>query len=128
MTADDFPADVGQFITEHINSVGQLEVLLLLRSSGDRAWTAVEISEALRTTSDMATEQLRELTARGIVSASEQSPTQYRYVPPEAARSLIDRLAILYDERRVTVITLIYSKPTDKVRTFADAFRLRKER
>jgi hypothetical protein len=30
-------------------------------------------------------------------------------------------------KRRVTVINSIYSKPIDKIRTFADAFRLRKD-
>ena len=40
---------------------------------------------------------------------------------------LVGSLEKVYEERRVSVITLIYSKPVDKVRTFADAFRLRKD-
>jgi len=33
-----------------------------------------------------------------------------------------------YADRRVTVIGLIFSKPVDKIRSFADAFRIRKDR
>ena len=46
---------------------------------------------------------------------------------PELDQAVV-RLAKDYAERRVTVITLIFSKPVDKLRTFADAFRLRKDK
>ena len=36
-------------------------------------------------------------------------------------------LAREYAARRVTVIGLIFSKPVDKIRSFADAFRLRRD-
>jgi hypothetical protein len=44
-----------------------------------------------------------------------------------APDQLIDQLADLYQQRRVAVITQIYSRPVKNVQTFADAFRLRKE-
>ena len=48
-----------------------------------------------------------------------------RYGPePIDDRSALDRA---YAERRVTVINLIFSKPIDKLRSFADAFRIKKE-
>jgi hypothetical protein len=40
---------------------------------------------------------------------------------------LLGELARHYQERRVAVITEIYSNPVKKVQTFADAFRLRRE-
>jgi hypothetical protein len=36
------------------------------------------------------------------------------------------RLAACYRERRTTVITLIFSRPADAVRSFANAFKLKK--
>lgn len=127
MTSDDFPADVGQFIAENVSSVAQLEILLLLRGGADRVWTTAEVSAALQLTPDMAAEQMAELQRRGLISRNLPADP-YRYSPrtPELA-GLVDRLARLYDERRVSVITQIYSKPVDKVQTFADAFRWRKE-
>jgi hypothetical protein len=40
---------------------------------------------------------------------------------------ILGTLADLYAERRVAVISEIYSNPVSKVKTFADAFRLRKD-
>jgi hypothetical protein len=45
-----------------------------------------------------------------------------------ALDAAVAQLAKDYAERRVSVITLIFSKPVDKLRTFADAFRLRKDK
>ena len=128
MTFEEFPADVGKFIAEHVNSVAQLEILLLLRSDPARLWTTADVSGALRTTAETAAETLTTLQSKRIVTRDEAPQGGCRYAPetPELAE-LIDRLATVYDERRVTVITMIYSKPVDKVQTFADAFRLRKE-
>jgi hypothetical protein len=46
---------------------------------------------------------------------------------PSTVLSISYQLAALYQERRVAVITQIYSKPVKKVQTFADAFRFRRE-
>ena len=40
---------------------------------------------------------------------------------------VIEMLAETYRDRRLAVTNEIYSKPLDKVKTFAEAFRLRKE-
>jgi hypothetical protein len=42
-------------------------------------------------------------------------------------RSLVDRLAALYSRHLISVTKLIHAKPR-RIRQFADAFRLRKER
>jgi hypothetical protein len=127
VNSEEFPADVGRFITDHLDSVAQLEVLLLLRGDPARGWSTEDVSAALRMTTDMAREQLKVLADRGVLARLPDG-VSHSYAPatPEL-RGLIDKLATVYDERRVTVITMIYSKPVDKVRTFADAFRLRKE-
>ena len=126
--AEDFPDDVRQFLAEHISSVAQLEVLLLLRGARERQWTAEDVGKALYTTPEMVAAQLEELRARGLLTAAGDGAARYQYWPasPELdART--ERLEQTYRERRVAVITAIYSQPLDKVRTFADAFRLRKD-
>ena len=45
-----FPEAVRSFILEHINSVEQLEVLLLLKNQPDREWTAEAVSQAVYST------------------------------------------------------------------------------
>jgi hypothetical protein len=128
VTFEDLPADVKTFITQRLNSVAQLEILLLVRSGTERTWSAADVADTLKISADMARQQLLLLEHAGLLSVAADAPEDFRYAPktPELA-ALMDALAAAYEERRVAVITLIYSKPVDKVRTFADAFRLRQE-
>jgi hypothetical protein len=127
--SDEIPADVRQFIIDHLNSVAQLEVLLLLRSDAQRDWSGEDVARALYTAADVTAGQLADLHARGLLAAAEPPEARYRYGPRTSELGdLVARLADVYRERRVSVITLIYSKPVDKVRTFADAFKLRKDK
>jgi hypothetical protein len=124
------PQEVRAFITEHIGSVLQLELLLLLQKKRDRDFDAAEVVQELRIDPSWAAGQLDDLCAIGILACDESNGTRrYRYSPKtplldSAVRSL-DRA---YTDRRVSVISLIFSKPTDKLRSFADAFRVRKDK
>jgi hypothetical protein len=122
------PDALKRFIVENVSSVAQLEVLLLLRAHRDTLWTADSVSRALYTTPEMMAAQLAELQTRGLLVAMEAPQRQYRYQPKtnELERMVAD-LDQVYKERRVSVISQIYAAPVDRVRTFADAFRLRKE-
>jgi hypothetical protein len=122
------PDDVRQFIAENISSVAKLEVLLLLRSHPAQEWSASAVAKELATSAEVMATHLDEWLSRGLLDVNESTERSYRYSAktPELDRVVRD-LADLYQARRVTVITQIYSEPVDKVRTFADAFRLRKE-
>jgi hypothetical protein len=37
----------------------------------------------------------------------------------------VDAVGRAYSERRVSVITFIFSRPTDRLRSFSDAFRIK---
>jgi hypothetical protein len=130
MTEEPFPDDVRQFVADYIHSVAELEVLLLLRGSGSRCWCADEVAASLYTSSEMAGTQLADLSARGLLRyQSDEVPPRYQYHPQNPGlEQLVSQLDEVYQQRRVSVITMIYSKPVDKVRTFADSFRLRKDK
>jgi hypothetical protein len=51
----------------------------------------------------------------------------FRYRTAGETEQSIERLAELYKERRVSIISLIYSKPHQQVQAFADAFKIRKD-
>jgi hypothetical protein len=126
--ADPFPEDVKRFVVEHIDSVEQLEVLLLLRADPSREWDAAAVSHALCTSPESVAKRLAGLRTRGLLAGGEGDGGRYRYGPATAEHDrLAGALAEAYRERRVAVITLIYSKPADQVQAFADAFKLRKE-
>jgi hypothetical protein len=126
--ADDFPAEIRQFVVDHISSVAQLEVLLLLHSSPTRNWAPCEVHAVLCTSVLMCAEHLADLQNRGLLVVVGPGP-RFQYQPRTVELSaIVDALARIYAERRVALITLIYSKPVDSARSFADAFRLRKDK
>lgn len=127
MDDSDISQTVRTLILERIDSVVQLEVLLLLYGSPDRARTAQEVAQELRIDASWAQGQLGELAARGL--AADEGNDAFRYAPgtPELDRA-VAQMSRDYTERRVRIITLIFSKPVDKLRSFADAFRLRKDK
>ena len=133
MAEDGITSRVKQFISDHVESVMQLEVLLLLAGQPGKVWTAAELAQQLRIDVAWVDAQLRAIVAGGLASVEDAGPggggPVFRYAPRTAElRATVDELAHAYADRRVTVIGLIFSKPVDKIRSFADAFRLRKER
>jgi hypothetical protein len=126
--ANDFPAEIEAFIGQHIESLAQLELLLLLRRESTRSWSYFDLARQLYITPDVCTGIIADLERRGFVlrDAADNNLVRYRSGGADVDQ-LIDQLAALYHQRRVAVITLIYSKPVKKVQTFADAFRLRRE-
>jgi hypothetical protein len=124
---DEFPAELKQFIAQHVESLAHLEAALHIRRAPDRAWECAELAKTLYISGDMCQGIFEELERQGIVARNPQD-LLFRYA---CAGTELDRLlgliAVLYHERRVAVITEIYSKPVKKVQTFADAFRLRRE-
>jgi hypothetical protein len=122
------PPEVRRFIEEHIGSVAQLEILLLLHARGGTELSAEAVARELRVEPRWAAAELRELTAHGLFEERSAPEPLYRFAPPtpELARAVV-LLADAYRQRRVTVINLIFEKPSKNIRVFADAFRLRKD-
>jgi hypothetical protein len=118
---------VRRLIADSIDSVEQLEILLLLLQRPERTWSAESVARELRVSSLSAGDRLEDL-SRDALLARVKGSDEYRYAPASAElNEAVKGLATAYTERRVTVINLIFSKPVDKIRTFADAFRLRKK-
>lgn len=103
--------------------------MLLLLHAQRKAWSAEEVSQELRIDPTSAADRLADLHVRGVLTMSEASGPIYRYQPQiPGFEPTVNNLAKSYQEYRVTVISLIFSKPIDKIRTFADAFKFRKDK
>jgi hypothetical protein len=126
--ADGISKDVERFVERHIQSVSQLELLLLLRTAPDQTWSAEQIAREMRVELVWAQAQLVSFCERGLVERLGEGSTEFRYRPrtPELEKAVTElaRAAVLH---RVRLIELIYSRPSDHLRAFADAFKLRKE-
>lgn len=121
------PDDVHLFLYQNIESVEQLEVLLLLWRAPERGWTSDEVATAVYSHPSSVVRRLAMLLGQGLLR--EREPGCYQYAPRTAElHDTVSRLDHMYRERRVAVITLIASKPIENVRAFSDAFRIRRKK
>jgi hypothetical protein len=96
---------------------------LHVRAAPDKTWSPAEVARALVTQPDTAETRLSDLSARGLVK---QDGDTYQYAPNSTTDKAVGELAEAYATRRTTVIALIFSKPSDAVTSFSDAFRLKR--
>jgi len=107
--------------------VDSLETLLLCFADSAQEWSPAEVSRALYTSSESATIRLQELHRAKLLVTISTDPVRYRFNPASPDATVIADLEKIYKLRRVSVISFIFSKPTDPLRAFSDAFRLRKD-
>lgn len=119
------PDEVKAFVLEHIDSIEQLEILLVLFRQPQREFTPEEVCAELRISAQSCTDRLRDLHGRGLIERSDDG--RYQFGSDPARNRRVWALSQAYLERRVAMINLIFSKPTEKIRTFANAFKFRKE-
>ena len=128
MSQADIPETVRSFVAQHIESAELLETLLLVHSAPERQWTPEEVARSIYTVPAGATRRLEQLVAMGLVSSNGAPNPAYRYAPSRAGLAAqVDALAAAYRANRVALINLIYARPPDPLRSFADAFKLRKD-
>jgi hypothetical protein len=129
MTFDQLPAAVRAFIHDHVRSIEQLEVLLLLHKDVEQWWSAQGVAGELRTSLPSAAARLEDLACRNLLAVRTADQLFYRYLPISPALDLAVReTAQAYRERPAAVAALLYSTPLDEIRGFADAFRIRKRK
>lgn len=126
--ANPIPDSVRRLVAEHVESVSQLEILLLLQEDGATLWRAEEVASRLHTQPEIAEVTLSKFARAGIVAVDvqENGETCFAYRPVTSAlKEAVDGLAAKYATHRTTVISLIFSAPSDSLQDFADAFRFR---
>jgi hypothetical protein len=125
MADEAVPEDIGDFIARYIDSIAQLEALLLLRSDPGTKWDAAGAAKRLYTTEQDAAEVLSRLREDGLISCRDGI---YRYGGLDSERGkLVERLAEIYSRQLIAVTNMIHAKPR-RIRQFADAFKFRKDR
>lgn len=113
-----------QFVKGSIRSVWALELLLLMRSRQDRAWTADQLVTELRASMPLVTQVLQTFHQAGLVRELENGAFEYAPASP-TLESCCEELERAYRERPVTVINAIVASSADDLKSFADAFRFR---
>jgi hypothetical protein len=129
MTDSFIPDDVAQFIVDKIDSVAQMEALLLFRNEPHGAWTIEILARRLYIDEIQTAAIVNRLCADGFLAVQTSDLAHYRYAPSsEDLRQQVDRVCAIYTKHLVPVTNLIHSKPKTRVQEFADAFRLRRDK
>jgi hypothetical protein len=124
MATEDIPADLRDFLLRYIDSVAQLEALILLNDAPE-GWTPNRLAARLYIPDDQALPLLHSLRETGFVEIAND---QFRYTGGNAEQQqTIRRLTEYYASHIVSVSHLIHSKPR-RIREFAKAFRLKRDR
>ena len=126
---DRVPDEVTRFIRKNIHGLSQLELLLYLHNDPTKEVTQETIVREQSMAPDQVAGLLHDLCSRGLAVATDREGVRsYRYEPKtrQLARQ-VDALAEIYPKYRHRIIHLIFSKPSESVTNFAEAFRLRKD-
>ena len=128
MTEPAISQQVLQFIAEQIDTVPQLECLLLLHQYEARSWLPEEVAARIYISRDTAQGILETLQRRGLAVA-EGDPARYRFTSGNSgSQALVAEVAGSYQRYLVPIATFIHSKGSASVREFARAFDLKKDR
>jgi len=123
---DGLPIDILRFIAKYIRSIAHLEILLFLFENRERSWPVEELSRAMRTNDPMAARQLAELAS--IIEEDKNHWGSFKFTTGSSqAFEIVQRLSELYRSRRMAVINAIYPQSNASIRSFADAFKLKKD-
>lgn len=125
MSEQAIPPAVLSLIASSIDSVSEMEALLLFREESSRNWTQQQLAARLYITEREAAEVLQNLKKRKLISEGSAPSQEFVYQPGELVEA-VDQLAVVHRTRLIAITKLIHSKPTS-LSHFADAFRLRKE-
>jgi hypothetical protein len=113
----DFSDDFCAFLQSVIPAVEAAELLLCVAARPDVWWDRAQPG---------AERYVETLAAHGLVELGTDGRFRYR-APEEARAAHVRALARAYEERPVTLIRMIYALRDTKIKTFADAFKLRQK-
>ena len=124
MAQAEIPRQVRRFIARHIDSVGELEALLLLRSVPGEAWDVPHIMSRLYIDEAETTRILDRLCRSGFLVCTDRGYT-YQCTTEDLQRA-VDEVADFYARHLIPITNMIHAK-SRRIREFAEAFRFRKE-
>jgi hypothetical protein len=115
---------VREFILAHIDSIAQLEALILLANQRQERWTRPQVAAQLYINESHAKPVLDRLYDDGLLHCYE-GEFWFNEDPP-GQREMVEKLSALYARHLIPVTNLVHAKPSG-ARAFAAAFKLRKD-
>ena len=122
-------SQVEQLLLTSIDSVEQCEILVTMRDSSERWWTAKDLALEVYLSESPTSRDLEILITRGLLDVRIAHARHYRLAPVslELAQAVTD-LAEAYRTTRVEVLSYIVRRKGRAFKHFAEAFNFRKDR
>jgi hypothetical protein len=115
------------FIAHYVRSVEQVEILCLFSAEPGRIWMPGDVLRVIQSSEKSVTTALEYFRAIGLLQ--KEPGDGYRFAPEKPERTeLVAELATAYRQRRLAVIESIHGRPSDAIKDFANAFKLRKQK
>lgn len=121
------PESVLQLIRSSIKSAWALELLLFMRRQSARAWSVDELTAELRSSPSLVAGIVFTLAKDGLITEIKDGLYQYAPATPELDDT-VRQLDAINAERPLAVIKEIVLAPNDKLTSFVEAFKLRKDK
>jgi AraC-like DNA-binding protein len=124
MADEPVPDDVRDYILNHIDSIVQLEALMLLRAHPAERWDVAKMARRLYVSEADVSGAVGRLVSDGVAHFEQDT---FTYRPAPNIQALLDRVAATYRRHLIPVTNLIHTKPS-RISQFADAFKFRRDR
>lgn len=109
-----------------MESVWSLEILLTLYREAGRRWQAEQIIDDLRSSDAVVRKGLNELLTAGLIVVEQDGSVRYGPASPQQ-HELVHQLAETYRIKAGAVRRVIVQRPSEKLKSFSDAFRIIKD-
>ena len=127
MIRAEIPAAVLQFVLRRIDTVTELETLLIMSAEGTRLWSVDDIAARIYLAKPSAAAVLHALQTHRLIT-SDDAGTRFRFTPvSDEERQTILQTAMAYRTHLIPIATLIHKKASGSVQEFARAFSLKKD-
>lgn len=125
MFEQELPPSIRSFISSHVRSVEQLEILILLSREAKTAWTVQKVYDAILSTPQSVERWLDEMVRNGLLEKMAEPAASYRCTAEASLISQMRQLGDIYSTRPVRVIEAIYRRDASAAQSFADAFKIK---
>ena len=127
MARADIPVAVLQFVLKRIDTVTELETLLIMSAEEARHWSVDDIAPRIYVAKPSAAAVLHALQKHGLVTANDEG-TRFRFSPAsDEERQTVLQTAVAYRTHLIPIATLIHKKASAPVQEFARAFNFKKD-
>ena len=123
-----FDPAVVAFVTDHVRTLGELQLLIAIIQSGDRWWDASAAARESGLSVHAARRALDFFGAHNLLDIRITGDVRYQYRPGTSElRNSAEACAAAYRTRPLDLAQRVTGSSPSSVRDFADAFRVRRK-